>query len=553
MQILYSVTRYIFGAILWLVGLGLHATMAEEVEYRFERMVPQPEPYWNFSMVQDIAMAPDGSLWLASGYNRFQHINANGSFIAQFGNYGTDAGPYDYYGDIAVATDGSVWITSGSHIQHFTSTGTLISDFESPNSTIGNYMQLSGIAVSADNSIWVLDGINRNIQHFKSDGGLITQLGSEGTEPGQFSFMNDIAIAPDGSVWVADTGNHRIQHFDANGKFINLFGGQSVAGQAFNPKSIAVAADRSVWVADLGDTIGFNTAIEHFTESGSLISRFTNTEHDGIALAADGSLWVAGSNHIQHVSADGAFIAEFGSQRYGVTPSYYPTSIAATSNGSVWVVDTANDRIQNLNADGSFIAQFTGTGIITVAADDSVWLASTQSVQHFQADGRFIAQFGSPGDGPGQFGNLTDIAIAGDGSIWIAEGSEGYHAHPPFPATPSYSRIQHFMPDGSFIGQFGSYGAGTDQFYVPKDIAVASDGSLWVTDGSRIHRIRADGHFIAQYGSVPEFGQLGYLNALALGRSDDIWVLDALYSRIQQFTTNGNLITQLGSLGNGAG
>jgi DNA-binding beta-propeller fold protein YncE len=45
------------------------------------------------------------------------------------------------------------------------------------------------------------------------------------------------------------------------------------------------------------------------------------------------------------------------------------------------------------------------------------------------------------------------------------------------------NRVELFSSTGSYLGQFGSVGTGTDQFTTPSGIALASNGYVWVTDG----------------------------------------------------------------------
>ncbi len=90
---------------------------------------------------------------------------------------------------------------------------------------------------------------------------------------------------------------------------------------------------------------------------------------------------------------------------------------------------------------------------------------------------------------PWYFNLLTDIAIADDNSVYVAEGFG--------------NRIQQFSADGDFIRQWGSKGSETGQFDFPSGLAIAIDNnSVYVADrgNHRIQQFTADGIFIRQWG-----------------------------------------------------
>jgi DNA-binding beta-propeller fold protein YncE len=84
--------------------------------------------------------------------------------------------------------------------------------------------------------------------------------------------------------------------------------------------------------------------------------------------------------------------------------------------------------------------------------------------------------FGSAGTAPGQFQRPRGIAVAPDGSLYIAD--TGNH------------RIQHLSVDGKVLavwGQFGDLAQGEaaappGTFNAPWDVAVGPDGSVYVAD-----------------------------------------------------------------------
>ena len=88
---------------------------------------------------------------------------------------------------------------------------------------------------------------------------------------------------------------------------------------------------------------------------------FTNP--DGIAVGADGTVWVAdSSNHrIQALGRDGKWRLAGGkagggdgARGSGAGEFSFPFGIAVDGNGAVWVADWGNHRIQALGRDGQW-------------------------------------------------------------------------------------------------------------------------------------------------------------------------------------------------------
>ena len=78
----------------------------------------------------------------------------------------------------------------------------------------------------------------------------------------------------------------------------------------------------------------------------------------------------------------------------------------------------------------------------------------------------------------GQFNYSTDVALAGDETLYVADG---YGA-----------RVQVSAPDGSFLMSFGSRGNGRGEFEYLVAVAVAADGTVFVADfgNNRIQKWR---------------------------------------------------------------
>ncbi len=197
---------------------------------------------------------------------------------------------------------------------------------------------------------------------------------------------------------------------------------------------------------------------------------------------------------------------------------------------------------------------------IAVGPDDLLYVADAGNnrIQVFQPDGQFVRGWGSlcdlgagaagcvdpDGSGPqplgaGQFKEPWGVAVAADGSVYVADTWN--------------HRIQQFTAAGEFVRAWGGLGqAGAGQqagemgiFYGPRDIAVGPAGLLYITDtgNKRIQVYQADGRFVGEFGEGgPLDGQLDEPVGLEFGSDGLLYVADTWNGRVDVFDQNHTFV-----------
>jgi DNA-binding beta-propeller fold protein YncE len=153
--------------------------------------------------------------------------------------------------------------------------------------------------------------------------------------------------------------------------------------------------------------------------------------------------------------------------------------------------------------------------------------------------------WGGPGGGDGEFSNPWDVAVAPDGTVYVADRGN--------------SRIQYFSPEGEYLGQWGSFGTAPGEFGDDLvGVAVASSGKVFALDagegsGYRVQRFDADGSFEAGWGAATgsALGQFDQPSGIAVGPSGRVYVAEAGNRRVQSFASDGSEPAAWGSPGGG--
>lgn len=220
--------------------------------------------------------------------------------------------------------------------------------------------------------------------------------------------------------------------------------------------------------------------------------------------------------------------------------------IATGPDDTIWVIDRCGvrgaggtlcldsdlDPILQFDTEGRLLSSF-GRGAIvsphkiTVDAEGSVWVADNghapgrgHQVLKFNRQGELVMTLGTagvPGSGPNQFDAPTEVAVAPNGDIYVADGHSGGGG-----ATGN-ARIVQFDRSGRFIREWGKKGMGPGEFDEVHSLELDSRGRVFVADrqNNRIQIFDAQGTFIDQW------FQFGRPSGIHIDANDVIYVADS--------------------------
>jgi DNA-binding beta-propeller fold protein YncE len=182
---------------------------------------------------------------------------------------------------------------------------------------------------------------------------------------------------------------------------------------------------------------------------------------------------------------------------------------------------------------GSEPGQFSAPRSIAIAADGSLYVADSRNhrIQHLDTAGNVLHVWGTFSDAPqgegreGTFHEPWSVAVAPDGSVYVADTWN--------------HRIQHFSATGEFIGTFGEFGQGqgSEVLWGPRAIAIDDRGRLFVADtgNKRVAVYDSDENLLTQFGGL-EYGFAQLNEPVGLAVVDKkVYVADTWNQRIQVF------------------
>lgn len=474
---------------------------------------------------------------------------------------------------LAVAAGGDVYVADQYSyvVQRFSPSGRFLGQWGSHGAGAGQFGAVGGLAVSRSGDVYLVDSEHDRIEEFGADGRFLRAWGSPGRALGQFEFGSGAPGAPPGGgiavahgyVYVADTGNDRIERFTADGTEPQGWGLQGSGPGQFNaPRGLAVHGSE-LYVADDG-----NDRIEELDTEGAYLrqagtfgsgpGQFANPF--GVAVGPSGEVYVADDNNHRVVAltpqlryVEAWALQPVQGESGGLHPNRggeqvsYPRAVASSATGLVYVADAASNQIYEFGPTGGLLAawgvsgrsygQFILPADVVATPGGGVLVADTL--------GGRLELFGS---GPLAYstslhGGATivgdhlfkpvSIALASDGSIWVTDQENNI--------------VRHLSPGGELLGALGAAGApsGADTGGTP----------YFSSAGGQAPSAGASGHSAAARASAvrARAARLQSPGGVAIGRGGEIYVADTGEDLVKRYSPDGAPLGAFGGAGSQPG
>ena len=185
-------------------------------------------------------------------------------------------------------------------------------------------------------------------------------------------------------------------------------------------------------------------------------------------------------------SPEGKVVASFGSGMF-----IWPHGIDVDPDGNVWVTDAVSPARTPAGKRGHQVVKFSPTGKVLMT----------------------LGTPGGPGGGPNHFNAPSDVVVADNGDIFVADGH----------GLDGTNRVVKFSKDGKLIKAWGRTGYGPGEFRTLHAIAIDARGRVFVADRSnnRIQIFDQEGKVLAMW------TQFGRPSGIFFDEQDQIYVADS--------------------------
>ncbi len=251
------------------------------------------------------------------------------------------------------------------------------------------------LALDADGHLYITEFVGGRVFVFSSAGEFVHQFGGAGDGIGELSAPTGIAVAANGDIYVGESGSSRVHVFNSDGESIAIWGQRgSGPGEFVSAMGVGINDELGrVYVADFG-----NSRIHVYTPDGELLFMFPR----------------------------GGDSTQVGDEPDQMSR---PIGVDVAADGTVYVVDSGNNRVQKFTPDGEIIEVLSSQPIrapqvISVRDDGSYWLSGPQDsvVAYFSSAGELLATLAPP-EGGFNFPHGTETMA--DGTVWLADTGNG--------------------------------------------------------------------------------------------------------------------------------
>lgn len=154
---------------------------------------------------------------------------------------------------------------------------------------------------------------------------------------------------------------------------------------------------------------------------------------------------------------------------------------------------------------------------LTVDKQNNIWLTDVglHQIFKFSNSGKLLLKLGVakvPGNDSLHFNLPTDIAVADDGSFYV---SDGY----------GNSRVVKFSSTGKYIKAWGTFGTKSGEFIIPHGIAIDQKNIIYVADrqNNRVQLFDTSGNFLKEFKNDVQVQQLP---SIAIDKANNLFAID---------------------------
>jgi DNA-binding beta-propeller fold protein YncE len=219
--------------------------------------------------IQALATGPDGSVYALEAPGVVTRFDGNGNLLGRWGGTPTDpdlSPPHD----IAVGASGAVYVTVGGDsdsagkVVKFSPTGALLAEWDGTNGTPA-FSNPAGITTDSAGNVYI------SVGNGEDEAGIVrvTEAGTSAQKLGMLGFLY---LARDSDGFFYGPAGGLVQRFSPEGSPVGSIGFSPTSTELghfdnqFGPDGVAVAADDSIWVADKP-----TNRVQRFSRDGALL------------------------------------------------------------------------------------------------------------------------------------------------------------------------------------------------------------------------------------------------------------------------------------------
>jgi uncharacterized protein (TIGR03437 family) len=364
-----------------------------------------------------------------------------------------------------------------------------------------------GIAVDGAGNVYIAETNNHLIRRIQMSTGLMTTVAGGGDSVGDGGQATDaniglptsVALDRAGNLYIPDTTSNRVRKVVLSTGIISTVagsgtggfsgdGGSATSANLFGPWGVATDNTGNLYIADR-----YNHRVRRVVLATGVIS--TVAGNGTPAFGGDGGLATNAS-------------------------LFQPSTVAVNGTGDLYIADTSNKRIRRVSGLTGIISTIAGNGTYTIGGDGGVatsagvnspsGVALDGSGNLYISDGvnirRLVLSTGIistiAGNGALSFGgdgglatiaNLdlpAGVALDAAGNLYIADGMN--------------MRVRRVSLSTGVITTVAGGGVGGDSgpatnasLYLPRGVAVDSDGNFYVADYNRVWKVSASSGVIS--------------------------------------------------------